>query len=79
MGYELQLEPMDWSRQQQELQQGRRDIAWGAFRNAERERYAYFSAPYRTERVVFHMRAEDRHRFEFSGVDELIRTLESAR
>jgi ABC-type amino acid transport substrate-binding protein len=59
------------------VKEGRRDIAAGAFFNTEREQYAYYSIPYRTEKDMLYVRKEDQRVFQFETVEELIRVLES--
>lgn len=52
LGMDLSLPEISWRNQQQLLERGDLDVASGAFRTPERERWALFSAPYRTEDVV---------------------------
>jgi len=81
MGYEVLYDEVTWKQHQIDLKEGKRDIAAGAFRNAERASYAYYSAPYRTETDVLYVRQEDAARFRFKDPDELMRlfTQHSAR
>jgi polar amino acid transport system substrate-binding protein len=77
MGYELQLDPVGWRQHQEDLKDGKRDIAGGAFRSKEREAYAYYSIPYRSEKDMLYVRKEDQQKFAFDTVAELVKTLES--
>ena len=52
LGLTLKLPQVDWEVHQQEISEGMRDVAGGAFITPERERYAYFSAPYRNEDII---------------------------
>ena len=51
MGIELQIDPVSWRQHLQDVKDGTRDIAGGAYRNKEREAYAYYSIPYRSEKT----------------------------
>ena len=75
MGYELQIDPVGWSQHQEDVKDGRRDIAAGAFRTKEREQYAYYSIPYRSEKDVLYVRKGEEHKFKFETVDALIENL----
>jgi polar amino acid transport system substrate-binding protein len=77
MGYELQIDPVSWKQHQLDVKEGRRDIAAGAFFSTEREQYAYYSHPYRTEKDMLYVREEDQHAFQFETAEQLIRILES--
>ena len=48
-GLGLAFREIDWQRTQNLIRDGHLDFGLAAFRNAERERYALFSAPYRRE------------------------------
>lgn len=78
MGYELQIDPVGWKRHQEDLKDGKRDIAGGAFRSKEREGYAFYSAPYRSEKVVLYVREDEQQKLKFNTADELAKTLESS-
>jgi polar amino acid transport system substrate-binding protein len=56
LGMDLSLPEISWQKQLQLLELGDLDVASGAFRTPERERWALFSAPYRTEEVVIFSR-----------------------
>lgn len=79
MGIELQIDPVSWRQHQQDVKDGTRDIAGGAFRNKEREAYAYYSIPYRSEKDMLYVRKGEQQNFEFNTAEELIKILESSK
>lgn len=56
LGRILELSQVSWKQHQREIRDGLRDVAGGAFRTAAREKYAYYSKPYRYEEVVVYRR-----------------------
>ena len=72
MGYEVTSDEVSWGQHQQDIKEGRRDIAAGAFKNPERAEYAYYSAPYRIESDVLFVRTSDAGRWHFENADELL-------
>ena len=77
MGIELQIDPVSWRQHQQDIKVGTRDIAGGAFRSKEREEYAYYSIPYRSEKDVLFVRKGEQKKFNFNSAEELVKILES--
>jgi polar amino acid transport system substrate-binding protein len=77
MGYELQIDPVSWRQHQEDVKDGKRDIAGGAFRSKERDMYAYYSMPYRSERDMLYVRKDEQQKFKFNTAAELVKTLES--
>ena len=73
MGYEVAYEDVSWEQHQLDVKNGVRDIAAGAFKNAERAEYAYFSEPYRKETDVLYVRKGEASRYSFSDVLDLTR------
>ncbi len=73
MGYEVLFEEVPWKQHQNDVKEGIRDIAAGAFKNEERASYAYYSAPYRTETDVLYIRSADASRFKFKDASNLMR------
>jgi len=71
-GIAVSYEEVPWAQHQLDLESGRRDIAAGAVRNPEREAYAYFSAPYRTETMVLYVRGGEAQRNRFGSVPEML-------
>lgn len=45
MGHELKLYPVSWEQHQQDIREGKRDVAGGAFRSQAREAYAHYPIP----------------------------------
>jgi polar amino acid transport system substrate-binding protein len=72
IGYEVSYEEVRWKQHQVDIQNGVRDIAAGAFKNAERAEYAYYSAPYRKETDVLYLRKGDARHYTFTDVSELL-------
>ena len=77
MGHEVRMDAVSWDQHQQDIRDGSRDIAGGAFRSQEREQYAHYSMPYRSEKDVLYVRKGEEDKFRFDDVNALIRTLES--
>jgi polar amino acid transport system substrate-binding protein len=77
MGIELQIDPVSWRQHLQDVKDGTRDIAGGAYRNKEREAYAYYSIPYRSEKNMLYVREGEQQRFVFKTAEELVKILES--
>lgn len=76
MGYEVSYEEVSWKQHQLDVKNGVRDIAAGAFKNPERDEYAYFSAPYRKETDVLYVRKGEASRYPFKDSRELLRRLQ---
>jgi polar amino acid transport system substrate-binding protein len=77
MGIELQIDPVGWRQHQLDVKDGTRDIAGGAFRSKEREEYAYYSIPYRSEKDMLFVRKGEQKKFKFNSAEELVKILES--
>jgi polar amino acid transport system substrate-binding protein len=77
MGIELQINPVGWRQHQQDIKDGTRDIAGGAFRSKEREEFAYYSIPYRSEKDMLYVRKVEQKKFKFNSAEELVKILES--
>ena len=71
MGYDIDYEEVSWKQHQLDLQNGVRDIAAGAFKNPERNEYAYYSAPYRKETDVLYVRKGEASKYSFKNVVDL--------
>jgi polar amino acid transport system substrate-binding protein len=69
---ELVLTDMAWEEHLAALAIGTADIAAGATYSAERDRYAYFSKPYRRETDVLVLRKGASSRYRFRGVEEML-------
>jgi polar amino acid transport system substrate-binding protein len=72
LGVEIVLNDMAWQDHIAALAAGRADIAVGATYSPERERFAYFSKPYRRETDVLVLRKGDSARYRFANVDEML-------
>lgn len=79
MGIELQIDPVGWRQHQQDVKDGTRDIASGAFRSNEREAYAYYSIPYRSEKDMLYVRKDEQQKFKFKNAEDLVKILESGK
>jgi len=79
MGIELQIDPVGWRQHQLDIKDGTRDIAGGAFRSKEREEYAYYSIPYRSEKDMLYVRKDEQQKFKFKSADELVKILASSK
>ena len=61
LGLTLELPQVDWDIHQEDIRRGVRDVAGGAFMTPERARYAYFSAPYRSEDIILICRRNEQN------------------
>ena len=60
MNLKYELKEIGWDVHQQQIKSGDRDVAGGAFFNDERDKYSYYSDPYRTEDIVLVVRRGDK-------------------
>lgn len=68
----LTFHQLPWKRTLFEIEQGGLvTVATGSDRTPEREAYAYFSEPYRTETVHLYMRREDMNRFILEDLSDI--------
>ncbi len=74
MGYTPIFKEIPWKRILIEIEHGLLDITTGASKTAERENFAYFSQPYRSESVVLYIRKEDRDKYNFTNLTDIIGT-----
>jgi polar amino acid transport system substrate-binding protein len=51
-GYKIESTEVNWSEHVREIETGERDVAASATRTLEREQFAWFSVPYRSETIV---------------------------
>lgn len=72
IGYQVTLHELPWKRHLNNVETGRTDLAASASKTPEREQYAYFSDPYRTESVVMYIRAEDSGNHKFDSLQGII-------
>jgi polar amino acid transport system substrate-binding protein len=74
LGMEITLRQISWADQLANLADGSADIAAGATRTDSRERFAWFSKPYRTETDVLMVRSGEGERLAFHTVREMLDT-----
>lgn len=74
IGYKITLVELPWKRHLNNVEQGRTDLAASASKTPEREQYAFFSDPYRTESAVMYIRKEDVGKYEFDSLRGIIGT-----
>ncbi len=77
--YSIDAVSMDWDRLVQDIEAGRKDLAAGATITPERQRFAYFSIPYRSERISLIMRKGDADALPAKNLEELIAGLTAQR
>jgi polar amino acid transport system substrate-binding protein len=71
-GYHISYREIDWDKHQKNLEQGKLDIAAGAFYSKKRAKYNYYSEPYRYETNVLYIRRGEQSKFKFNNTDTLI-------
>jgi polar amino acid transport system substrate-binding protein len=72
LGVDLVLRPMAWEDHLAAVAAGTADIAAGATYSAERDRYAYFSKPYRQETEVLILPKGAGSRYHFTSVEGML-------
>jgi polar amino acid transport system substrate-binding protein len=72
LGVEIVLTDMAWEEHGAALAAGSADIAAGATYSPERDRYAYFSKPYRQETDVLVLRRGASSRYRFVNVEQML-------
>lgn len=73
-GCQLVFDHIPWKRAQSMMSIGSLDVASGASKTPEREKYASFSIPYRSEKIAMYLRREDMDKFRFITITELADT-----
>ena len=61
-----------WQRLMASIEYGSMDAAMGASKSPEREKYAYFSTPYRNESYAFFVRKNDKNKHKITKLDDLV-------
>ena len=79
MGYMITFEDVSWQQHQQDVKNGIRDIAAGAFKSEERSKYADYSDAYRNENDVIYVRRADLKQFDFKSSEQWLRILQERR
>jgi polar amino acid transport system substrate-binding protein len=72
MNVDIALPQIDWDQHLADLAAGKADIAAGATESEERNRYAYFSKPYRTETDVLIVPRGMSGRYPFRTIDTML-------
>ncbi|MEM7495513.1 MAG: TRIC cation channel family protein [Myxococcota bacterium] len=72
LGIDIELNEVSWQQHQLDLRQGVRDVAAGAFRTAQRQKYAYYSIPYRKETNSLYLPKKSPHGFSFKTPEEMV-------
>jgi polar amino acid transport system substrate-binding protein len=74
VGCSLQYRQYGWHRILEQLKEGRIDVATSATRSPERERYAFFSVPYRQAEMAIYVRRGETGRFDIPSLHALAGT-----
>ena len=72
IGIDIDYTEVSWSQHQNDLKEGVRDIAGGAFYTNERAEYCYYSEPYRSETNVLYLPKGKRDEYDYSSVEDLL-------
>lgn len=72
----LEFRRLTWQEQLGQLKQGELDLMMGAFETEERQAFARFSQPYRTETVALFVREQEFDRLHVSGAEELLKEVD---
>lgn len=72
-GREVDFERTDWTDTLRMIQDGRQDIAGGAYRTPDREAYAWFSDPYRTETDILVVPRGRASAYAFKSVADMLK------
>lgn len=72
MNYRVTLVELPWKRILRNVELGLTDLAASASKTPEREKYAFFSDPYRSESAVMYIRKEDVGKYEFRTLRGII-------
>ncbi|MBF0496810.1 MAG: amino acid ABC transporter substrate-binding protein [Deltaproteobacteria bacterium] len=68
----LEFKEISWKRHLVELEQGTMDIATSASKTAGREKFAFFSDPYRKETVTLFVRRGESGKYHFKTLSDLV-------
>ena len=72
VGVTTEYEKVDWGQHQQDLRDGKRDIAAGATYTKSRANYVYFSEPYRYEENSLFVMRDSIKEIDFESVSEFL-------
>ncbi|MBF0549901.1 MAG: amino acid ABC transporter substrate-binding protein [Deltaproteobacteria bacterium] len=68
----LEFKKILWKKLLSEVEQGTMDIALSATKTAEREKFAFFSDPYRKEVIVLFVRRGESEKYHFKTLNDLV-------
>lgn len=74
MGCTVTFEEIPWERHLKEVESGKVDIASGASKTAEREKWGLFTKPYSGEAVLLYTLKENQPKYKFKNERELVKT-----
>jgi polar amino acid transport system substrate-binding protein len=72
VGARIKLQEVSWKQHQIDIEDGKRDIAFGATYTQERAKFAYFSLPYRFEDNSLFSKKDSDKQLEFNNVEEFL-------
>lgn len=72
--YELDFRKIPWIRQLKDLEKGKLDLASGASKTKEREKFAYFTDSYRTESVKLYVLKDESDKYDFKELKDIFYT-----
>lgn len=73
-GKTLTFNQLPWQRHLDNVKSGIIDLAASASKTSDREQYAYFSDPYRTESAALFIRKADQEKYQFKSLADIIGT-----
>jgi len=71
-GCQIDFKKMPWKRHLVQVEKGKVDLAAGASKTPEREAYAYFTDPYRTESAVMYVRKGEAEKYQLDSLEDLV-------
>lgn len=74
MNCKVVFEEVPWERHLKEVENGTLDIASGASKTPEREKWGLFTAPYSGEAVLLYTLKDNQHKYVFKNERELVKT-----
>lgn len=74
-GYQVNIQEVSWKQHNDDLEEGKRDFAMGAFTSERRRQYNYLTVPYRYEDNSVFVRRDDANTFDFNTSSKLIASI----
>jgi branched-chain amino acid transport system substrate-binding protein len=71
-GYRVSMDHVDWKHHLYDLQTGMRDVAVGVRYTEETAEYAYYSVPYREEKDVLYLPADQARHYAFDDAEAMV-------